>query len=368
MSKPWSRAAAILAALITMIAAGFGLGIAVDDNGDGQPDRYIVKVAPPALVTAAVGVDGPDRDAKPDTALKLDRPAREIVQRVTANPAGFDFAGNLRGPDNTPVAENDGPLATPNFPGCTTRILPTNWSNRTASVRAIALHYTAGANAPGLADMNGLTGFASSPAAGVSWHFLIDAEGHCYYQVPLEKKAWAIASLNSQTVNIEVIGTGKEATYPASPAGAAKLRDVVRRIASIYKLPLRLGATDGHCNVTVTGIITHWMGGLCSGGHVDIKPFDITAVVRWIAAGASSSTSSASGAKLTASEAAHIKTLVAERRSAKRHGGWDKIDARHLRNATAAKKWLCDRAARLRRLKTTAGRTARIGALEAAIR
>jgi hypothetical protein len=112
---------------------------------------------------------------------------------------------------------------------------------------------------------------------------LIDAEGHCYFQVPLGKKAWTIGNLNSETVNIEVIGTGKERTYPAGTAGAEKLRSVVRELGRIYSIPLRLGATDGRCNVTRTGIITHWMGGVCSGGHIDIKPFSITRVVADIA-------------------------------------------------------------------------------------
>jgi hypothetical protein len=31
--------------------------------------------------------------------------------------------------------------------------------------------------------------------------------------------------------------------------------------------------------VTRTGIITHWMGGPCSGGHIDIRPYDIVKVI-----------------------------------------------------------------------------------------
>lgn len=262
---------------------GFGVGIAIDINGDGTPDRFITKPIPAPPVPAAVGVDGPDKDAIPDTSIALDKEAREVVQDAATAPDKFDMAGDLRGSDATPVAVHEGPLATPNFQGCDTRILPTNWSNRVSTVKGIAVHYTAGPNLAGRSDMNGLTGFASSPTARVSWHFLIDAEGHCYYSVPLDKKAWTIGNLNSETVNIEVIGTGKEKTYPASSAGARKLRAVVRRLGRIYKIPMRLGATDGRCHVTRRGILTHWMGGPCSGGHVDIKPFDIKKVVAAIA-------------------------------------------------------------------------------------
>jgi hypothetical protein len=257
------------------------------------------------------------------------------------------MSGDLRGDDNTPVARQDGPLATPNFPGCATRILPTNWSDRTAAVKAIALHYTAGANRPGLSDMNGLTAFASSPSAGVSWTFLIDAEGHCYYSVPLAKKSWTIGNLNSQTVNIEVIGTGGESTYPASPAGLAKLRAVVRRIAGIYKIPLQLGATDGQCHVTKPGILTHWMGGVCSGGHIDIK-----ATVRARAA------DPPAPAKLTAAEQRRVDQLQLERKVASRHGGWAKVAPSHLANASAAKAWLRRRVAAIQ-ADPTPGRLAR---------
>lgn len=353
-----------LPAILTVVAAlgaGLSIGVAVDDDGDGKPDRYITRTIKPA-VPVTVGVDGPDADAKPDDVIVLDREAREVAQNAATTPERFDLAGDLRGDDPTPVAQWTGPLATPNWPGCTTRILPTNWSNRTASVRAIGLHYTAGANRSGLSDMNGLTGYASSPSAGVSWHFLIDAEGNCYYSVPVSKKAWTIGNLNSETVNIEVIGTGKEGAYPASPAGQRKLAEVVRRIAQVYNLPLRLGASS-NCHVTVTGVITHWQGGACAGGHVDIKPFAIASVV---AAIASSSTSSS--ARLTAGEREHVATLELERRVAKRHGGWSKVDPSHLRNATRSKDWLRARVKLLKASKATAGRKARIARLEDVIR
>jgi hypothetical protein len=214
------------------------------------------------------------------------------AQRAQPDPlrAGFvpgDFAaGSMRGPDDQPVgsgAPAGGRLAP--WPGCGRHPVP-SFSARTAPVRAIELHYTVSRNVTGRADMNALTGYASDPSNGASWHFLIDAEGHCYYSVPVSAKAWTIAGLNSQTVNIEVVSMGDERWYYAGGGpGFAKVRRVVRRIAQLYSIPLRHALTDGHCNVTRTGIGTHWEGGPCSGGHSDIKPWLIRRVVKRIAAG-----------------------------------------------------------------------------------
>lgn len=262
-----------------LVALGTLLGTLVDSD---ETTTITIPAAAEVVVQENVAVDSTG-DGEPDKVIELDDQAKDLVEEAVDAPEDLDLAGDLRGDDNTPVAEDAGPLATRNFPGCQTRILPTNWSNRTAAVRAIGLHYTAGGNLTGLSDMNGLTSYASSSTAGVSWHFLIDAEGHCYYSVPLENKAWTIGNLNSQTVNIEVIGRGNEPTYPAAPGGARKLRQVVRRLGQIYEIPMRVGAVS-NCTVTRPGVITHWQGGTCSGGHNDIRPYDLAKVVRAIAA------------------------------------------------------------------------------------
>lgn len=285
MRSPSRALARAVVSLLVAIAAAAGY-LAIDT------DNATIPPAPPPAdpavsadevpVPAAIAVDGTG-DGEPDEVLELDGQAREIVQEATVAPERFDISGGLRGVDPTPEARQDGPLAAPNWPGCETRFLPRNWSNRTSGVQAIGLHYTAGANREGKSDMDGLTAYASSPSAGVSWHFLIDEEGHCYYSVHVSKKAWTIGNLNSQTVNIEVVGTGKERTYPAGSAGARKLAAVVQRIGRVYDIPMRLGAVS-NCRVTRPGIITHWQGGACAGGHHDIRPYDIQDVVEAIAA------------------------------------------------------------------------------------
>lgn len=267
--------------LLAVIVAAMGITNIVIEVTDDGTTRVIIGQAEKPAVPVAIAVDGPDQNVAPDTPLILDREAREVMQNAQATPERFDLAGDLRGTDESgPVAEVTGPLATPNFPGCTTRMLPTNWSARTVSISqvdGIGVHYTAGGNRPGLSDMNGLTGYASSPVAGVSWHFLIDEEGHCYYQVPLGSKAWTIGNLNSQTVNIEVIGRGNEPSFPAASAGQKKLSQVISRLGKKLDIPMRLGAVS-NCTVTKSGVITHWMGGACAGGHHDIRPYSIQTI------------------------------------------------------------------------------------------
>jgi len=48
-------------------------------------------------------------------------------------------------------------------------------------------------------------------------------------------------------------------------------------------------------------------------------------------------------AGLTGEERARMEVLDTERRTAKRNGGWEKVDASHLQRATEAKNWLIDR-------------------------
>lgn len=272
-----ARWRAVLAALAVLVGLGITVELTSNDDGNGHKSHGIT-----------VRIDGPDADTKHDDKLVLGAKGEQVLKAAEAAPEKFDLGDNLRGPDKEPAGVLTGPLASQEWPGCKTAFVRA-FSARTSTVRAIALHYTAGANVTGWGDVDGLTAFSNNVSNGVSWHFGIDREGHCSYNVPTRYKAWTISSLNSQTVNIEGVGRGNEPDY-LDGAGFTKLSSVVRRIARIYGIPIRLGATDGHCNVTRTGIITHWMGGSCSGGHIDIRPYSIENVVRRIAADAGAST------------------------------------------------------------------------------
>jgi hypothetical protein len=301
------KSLAALAAFLAVLAGGGTLVLTADPDDEG--------VAP---ATITVPVDGPDADRKPDDKIVAGGQAPAVLADAKATPEQFDLSGDLRGDDPGPANVIEGPLATPNWPGCSTRFLPVNFSSRRGQkITGFGLHYTAGPNIAGLADMNGLTAFASRASAGVSWHFLIDAEGHCYYSVPVSMKAWTIGNLNGQTINVEMIGRGNEPTYGGT-AGMRKLGEVVRRAARIYGFPVRLGAVDGNCRITRPGIITHWMGGSCAGGHVDIKPYDIAAVVRDIASGG-----------VTATDRVTCRKLNAWRNAGRPHGGeWERNSVR----------------------------------------
>jgi predicted chitinase len=52
-------------------------------------------------------------------------------------------------------------------------------------------------------------------------------------------------------------------------------------------------------------------------------------------------------AVLTGEERTQMETLAAERRTARRHGGWEHVDRSHLENASTAKRWLVQRIADL---------------------
>jgi hypothetical protein len=258
--------ARVAQAVLVLIAA-VGLTIIITDDSGPGPTHHR---------TITIKVDGPDRDTKRDDPLVLTPPAQKV-----AKAPGEDLLESQRGPDPTPASVIHGPLASQEWPGCRVAFVK-SFSQRTSPIKAIALHFTAGPNIAGSrADLNGLTAFSNNIRNQVSWHFGIDRDGNCDYNVPITQKAWTISGLNSATVNIEVVGTGHDVDYAG--AGFKKVSAVVRRIASIEHIPLRLGATDGQCHVTRSGIITHWMGGPCSGGHVDIKPYEIKTVIARIA-------------------------------------------------------------------------------------
>lgn len=265
---------AIVAAIAALLA-GITVTIVIDTGGGGGGTRTIT-IGQPAVTTAMV--DGADADTKRDDPLPLTAKAVGVIQDASGGELK-DLRGELRGSDPTPAGVVDGPLASQEWPGCKTAFVKAFSSRRNVTPTAFAIHYTAGPNLAGWADVDGLTGYSNNLQHQVSWHFAVDREGHCAYNVPVTQKAWTISGLNSQTINVEVVGTGHEPDY-AGTAGIATLARIVAHVHHIYpKIPIALGATDGHCHVTRPGIITHWMGGPCSGGHVDIRPYSIATVI-----------------------------------------------------------------------------------------
>ena len=277
---PQSRPLRGLVAVLALLVAFAGGTVVIDD---GPPRSITITETVPAA-PPATAVDGPDADSKRDDALPLNDAAQDVLENATRTPERFDMAGDLRGVDPEPAGVLDGPLAAQEWPGCKTAFVNSFSSRGGKRPELIWLHYTAGLNRPGWADLDGLTAYSNNVANQVSWNFGIDREGHCSYNVPVNHKSWAAANANRTAINIEVVGTGKEPDY-AGTAGMRKVGQVVRRITRIYpNIKIRLGAVSA-CSPTRSGIVTHWMGGHCSGGHIDIKPYDLPKVIAQIASG-----------------------------------------------------------------------------------
>lgn len=278
---------AIAALLAAVLAAG--VTIAVEPGPHHRVVIHIGKTATVSAVPNVIAVDNADANATPDNTVTVTPKARDVAQTLATGAAAGtnDLKPRekpnlppLSGPITGPVAQLQPPFASDSVPGCRTRFFTTNWSARAAGAtpRAFWLHYTAGPDVPNSrSDVDGLTAFGNNPSSAVSWHFNMDKDGNCDYNVPLRYKAWTEAGGNSTGISIEVAGKG-DAPY-LRPGGYRELARIYLEIKRRYNIPLRVGALS-NCSVTRTGIVTHWMGGPCSGGHVDIKPFDLYQVVR----------------------------------------------------------------------------------------
>jgi hypothetical protein len=182
-------ARSVVAVVLAVLAAGVTVTL-VSDDGGGRTRTITVHVGANPPAPQAVSVDGPDADTKRDDTLTLSSSAKAVYR--SAPTIAPDVVGDMRGHDPTPAGVIRGPLASQEWPGCKTAFVRA-FSQRTSSIRAIALHYTAGPNITGWGDVDGLTGFSNNTANQVSWHFSIDREGHCAYNVPITQKAWTIS-------------------------------------------------------------------------------------------------------------------------------------------------------------------------------
>lgn len=259
---------------VTIIAALFAVNVMDDDA--------------PATVTSRV--DGADRDRVADDEIKV---PEAVVAQVKRSEVGEHEGLGNEAPRLAPesqlvtakkqearVIRTQAPLpvagASQGFPGCVTRFIGANSSSRNGvRPQLIVDHYTVSPNRLGWSDVNGIVVFFGRAATRASSNFVIDAEGHCAYIVPIERKAWTQAAGNPISVSIEVIATGRETRF-MEPAGYAKLAAVHREIGRRAGIPMRRGSVYP----LRKGIVQHKDGGLSWGGHVDITPFSIAEVVR----------------------------------------------------------------------------------------
>jgi hypothetical protein len=237
--------------------------------------------------TITTHVDGLDADKTPDSTI--------VVPKKTVEITALKLESNLQvPPPGTPKSQLDAvskaankiratqaPLptagATSGFAGCRTSFVRNQSSRRGVRPQVQADHYTVSPNVPGWSDINAVLTRFDQNSSQVSSNFIIDAEGHCAYIVPIEAKAWTQAAGNPPTISYEIIATGREHIY-LPPAGMRKLAAVQKEVSRRTGIPMRRGAIH-NCVPTRSGIVQHKDYGICGGGHVDVSPFNFNQII-----------------------------------------------------------------------------------------
>lgn len=267
-----------------LILAALAAYLVIASTGDEQK--------PSATLT--VPVDGLDAGKAPDRSVEVPKAVvtsvapklEDELRNETPVAAPLALLDNAKAAADK-IAKTKPPLAvagaTAGFDGCRTSFVQNQSSRRGVRPNMQTLHYTVSPNRPGWSDVDAVVALFNRSSSQASSHFVIDSEGHCAYIVPIEVKAWTQAAGNPFSVSYEIIATGHEAVYLA-PAGMAKLRKVTREVAKRTGIPMRRGTVSG-CVPSTTGIVQHKDWGICGGGHVDVQPFSIDAIVKAVVAG-----------------------------------------------------------------------------------
>lgn len=321
----------VLGMVLAIVGSGIALTVSVtDDNGKTTVKEYKFQVNEAAN----------SADNEPTKTLTVPQPVilqtAGVLERELLLPPPGVTQQQL---DDAAAAErrislNKQPLptagATAGIPGCVSKFVRNQSSRRGVRPSQYWLHYTVSPNRPGWSDVNAIVGLFDRSSFQASSNFVIDAEGHCAYIVPIEAKAWTQAAANPFAISFEVINTGSESAYLQTP-GYDKLRSVLRELRTRTGIPLRRGSFV-QCHPTSSGIVQHKDGGICSGGHHDISPFSVPQVISIVSAPIVKPVSTHArqqcnelnsyrrdinnGAKLPASK---MKRFYALRRSLKKH-------------------------------------------------
>lgn len=220
-----------------------------------------VEVAKEAAATEAGHHEGLKTEVPPGVASQEIEAARQQQDELAAN-------------DQLPIVTPD---AAPSQRGCTSRFVRNYSSRRGVRPRLLVTHYTVSPNRPGWDDVWGIVNLFNTPAFAASSNYVVDGEGHCAYIVRESDKAWTQATANPVSISIEVINTGKEKIL-APPAGLKKIGEVWSDAARRWAIPLQAGKISG-CRVVRSGIIDHYSIGACGGGHFDVSPYGVAAII-----------------------------------------------------------------------------------------
>jgi hypothetical protein len=283
----WVAIAVVAALSIAALVVAIDAGINDNEGEQGQ--------ATPASNQVTVKVNEEKGDGAPTTTLKVPKPVVTAVQSSLESGLRDETPSGTT-PDQVDAIQKAAdkikatlpPLptagATQGVPGCRTEFVANQSSRLGVRPTQFWLHYTVSHNIAGWADVNAIVKLFDTPSFQASSNFVLDGEGNCAYIVPIENKAWAQAGANRFAISFEIIDYGNESTY-LPPAGMKKLQSVLQVLSQRTGIPLVRGAVS-NCTPVKSGIVHHYDGGICAGGHHDIQPFNIDTVVKQIAAGA----------------------------------------------------------------------------------
>lgn len=271
----------IIAGVLVGLFVSAVLGYTVAVNVDQDPST--------GDKTVTVKVNESQRDGVPTTTLKV--PEKLVDEAVDKTEDGLHREDKyLLSPQQKDrisdkadqIRKTQKPLptagASAGFPGCVTRFVRNQSSRNGIRPQWQVLHYTVSRNVPGWSDVNAIVALFDRPSAQASSNFIIDAEGHCAYVVPVEAKSWTQAAANPFSVSYEIINSGSESALMGA-AGYARLKLVMTEVQRRTGIPRTAGGNQG-CVPTRKGVVQHADFGICGGGHHDINPFSKANVIR----------------------------------------------------------------------------------------
>lgn len=260
--------AAIVAAIVVTVditgPGGSHIAITFGGGKTGKPTSTVT--VPAAAINAASASDLAHHDG-----LQTENPPGVSAAQLDASRIQQEkLAASSALPNVTPDAA-------PEQRGCTTRLVRNYSTRRGVPPRIFVLHYTVSPNRPGWSDVYAVAGLFDRASFAASSNYIVDDEGHCLYIVRESDKAWTQAAANPFSISIEQINTGHEPTY-AGAAGAAKDARIIHDAAHRWHFPIQRGLVVG-CLVVRSGVVDHNSLGACGGGHHDISPYSIDAII-----------------------------------------------------------------------------------------
>jgi hypothetical protein len=251
-------------ALLALLLSGVAVGVAVDDDGDGKPDRFIVTVPKKAPAGDLAAPAGPAVEKAAGSELRDETPADVPAAELGAGKIATEQLGRPLEPGVVGGAQNY---------SCRTDFSGRVWSSYSFRPTLGVLHYTVSANVAGWGDVNGIVSYFERTRVA-SADRVVDFEGNCTQMVPITTgKSWTQGAANGATCfSYEIIATGRETRqqWLSSPLiRQGILASMARDDAARCGIPLRRVDPSG-C-VFLPGITDH--NALeCGNDHTDVAP------------------------------------------------------------------------------------------------